>query len=111
MSAVDDDLWAAVAEPSRRRLLDALLARPGATASALTADVALTRQAIAKHLDVLESAGLVAAVRVGREVRYSVQAERMTEASQALRDAGARWGARLAAIKAVAEQLASEDQA
>jgi DNA-binding transcriptional ArsR family regulator len=52
-----DDLWAAVADPTRRRLLDALLARGEATATTLAGDVPVTRQAVAKHLSVLAPRG------------------------------------------------------
>src|SRR6185437_13182056 len=57
----DDALWAAVGDPTRRQLLDALLARGGASATALAADLPVTRQAVAKHLAVLDRAGLVRA--------------------------------------------------
>jgi DNA-binding transcriptional ArsR family regulator len=53
-----DELWAAVADPTRRRLLDALLAHGEATATTLAGDLPVTRQAVAKHLSVLERAGL-----------------------------------------------------
>jgi hypothetical protein len=54
-----DELWAAVADPTRRRLLDVLLARGEATATALAAELPVTRQGVAKHLAVLDRAGLV----------------------------------------------------
>jgi DNA-binding transcriptional ArsR family regulator len=55
----EGQLLAAVAEPSRRQLLDALLARGEATATTLAEDSPLTRQAVSKHLRVLDRAGLV----------------------------------------------------
>ena len=96
-------LWAAVGEPSRRALLDLLLARGEASASSLAADLPFTRQAVAKHLSVLDRAGLVEARRHGREVRYSVRAERLDAASQAIAKVAARWDRRLATIKQIAE--------
>ena len=54
-----DELWAAIADPTRRRLLDALLAHGEATATVLAGDVPVTRQAVAKHLAILDRAGLV----------------------------------------------------
>ena len=54
-----DELWAAVADPTRRRILDALLAHGEATATTLAAELPVTRQAIAKHLLVLERSGRV----------------------------------------------------
>ncbi len=105
MTTTGDELWAAIAEPSRRRLLDALLTTPGGTASSLAGELPLTRQAIAKHLLVLERTGLVTTTKVGRELRYTVDPDRVAEASALLRDAGSRWDRRLAAIKQLAESL------
>ena len=68
--AVDDDLWSAIGDPTRRRMVDLLLASGDATATSLSAQLPVSRQAIAKHLAVLEEVGLVEPVRVGREVRY-----------------------------------------
>ena len=109
MTTADDELWAAIAEPSRRRLLDALLLNPGSSASALARELPLTRQAIAKHLTVLEQSGLVTNTKVGREVQYNVDPERMHAASRILQDAGSSWDQRLSAIKQIAEAL--KDQA
>jgi ArsR family transcriptional regulator, cadmium/lead-responsive transcriptional repressor len=104
----DDELWAAVAEPTRRRLLDALLAHGEATATTLAGDLPVTRQAVAKHLSVLERAGLVDSRRVGREVRYAVRPERLDAASEWLARVAAEWDDRLGAIKRLAESSARE---
>jgi ArsR family transcriptional regulator, cadmium/lead-responsive transcriptional repressor len=98
-----DELWAAVADPTRRRLLDALLAHGEATATALAGDMPVTRQAVAKHLAVLERAGLVEGRRQGREVRYAVRAERLDAATRWLATVAEHWEARLMAIKRLAE--------
>jgi DNA-binding transcriptional ArsR family regulator len=103
-----DELWAAVADPTRRRLLDALLAHGEATATALAGDLPVTRQAVAKHLSVLERAGLVDSRRVGREVRYAVRPERLDAASEWLARVAAEWDDRLGAIKRLAESSARE---
>jgi DNA-binding transcriptional ArsR family regulator len=68
--AEDDALWAAVADPTRRRVLDALLEHGEATSTTLAEGLPVTRQAVAKHLTVLNRVGLVAGQRRGREVRY-----------------------------------------
>jgi ArsR family transcriptional regulator, cadmium/lead-responsive transcriptional repressor len=99
----DDELWAAVADPTRRRLLDVLLARGDATATTLAGELPVTRQAVAKHLAVLDRAGLVAGERRGREVRYAVRPDRLDAATQALARVAAAWDGRLAAIKRLAE--------
>jgi DNA-binding transcriptional ArsR family regulator len=102
----DDQLWAAVAEPGRRRLLDILVAHGDATPTMLAKELPFTRQAVSKHLVVLVEAGLVDARRQGREVRYTVRPDRLAAAAQALNAAASRWDRRLAAIKRLAEQTA-----
>lgn len=104
----EDELWAAVADPSRRRVLDLLVEKGEATATALAPHLPVTRQAVVKHLGVLERAGLVRSRRSGREVRYVVDAERLDAATRALARAADRWDARLAAIKRLAEAAARE---
>ncbi len=58
-TGTDDELWSAIADPSRRRVLDLLVQGGDATASALAQKVPFSRQAVIKHLVVLEHAGLV----------------------------------------------------
>jgi DNA-binding transcriptional ArsR family regulator len=99
----DDELWAAVADPTRRRLLDVLLARGEATATMLADELPITRQGIAKHLAVLDRSGLVEGRRHGREVRYAVRPERLDAATRSLADVAAQWDERLATIKGLAE--------
>jgi DNA-binding transcriptional ArsR family regulator len=62
-----DRVFKALADPSRRRLLDRLRAKNGQTLSELGAGFDMTRQAVAKHLALLEAANLVATVKRGRE--------------------------------------------
>jgi DNA-binding transcriptional ArsR family regulator len=99
----DDELWSAIADPSRRRVLDLLVRGGEATASTLAHDVPFTRQAVVKHLAVLEQAGLVARRREGREVLFRVDAGRLDEATRALAQVANDWGLRLVAIKRLAE--------
>jgi DNA-binding transcriptional ArsR family regulator len=103
-----DALWAAVGDPTRRRLLDALLALGEATATRLSGELPVTRQAVAKHLAVLDRVGLVAGRRAGREVRYMVRPDRLDEASRAMARAAAAWDQRLASIKDLAEAAQAE---
>ena len=67
-TAPDDMLWAAIADPSRRRVLDILVAHGATTPTVLAAALPFTRQAVSKHLVVLQQAGLVESrrKRVGR---------------------------------------------
>ena len=62
-----DDVFRALADASRRELLDRLFAQNGQTLNELCARLAMTRQAVSKHLAILEDANLVATVRRGRE--------------------------------------------
>jgi DNA-binding transcriptional ArsR family regulator len=109
-AAVDDDLWAAVGDPSRRRVLDLLVTQGSASSSGLAQHLPLTRQAVAKHLTVLDRVGLIEGRRRGREVRYVVQPDRLAEASRALSAAAQQWDRRLAAIKRIAEAIHREEQ-
>ena len=65
----------------------------------------MSRQAIAKHLAVLEAVGVVEPVRVGREVRYRVLGAQLNATARRLESIGAKWDRRLAAIKEIAETL------
>ena len=103
MSDEADRLWAAIADPTRQRLLDLILAAGEATATALARDLPITRQGIAKHLAVLERAGLVKATRSGREVHYTVRRDRLDQATRQMAHIVARWDQRLATIKRIAE--------
>ena len=100
----DDDLWEAMADPTRRKLLDLLVAGGHATATTLTADMPVSRQAISKHLSLLQRVGLIDAHRQGREVQYTVREQRLAEATGALSQVANRWDRRLRAIKQLAEQ-------
>ena len=102
--AIDDDLWSAVGDPTRRRMLDLLLTG-GGTATTLSARLPVTRQAIAKHLVVLDRAGLVHATQAGRERRYEVDEAQLSRAVAQLSQVGATWDARLQRIKSIAEAL------
>jgi ArsR family transcriptional regulator, cadmium/lead-responsive transcriptional repressor len=103
-----DRLWVALGDPMRLRLLDLLLERGEATASALATELPITRQGIAKHLLVLERADLVKARRTGRETRFTVCNERVAEARAQMMRVASRWDERLAAIKRIAEAAAHE---
>jgi ArsR family transcriptional regulator, cadmium/lead-responsive transcriptional repressor len=103
----DDQLWSAIADPSRRRILDILVVRGEATATRVAAELPLTRQAVAKHLTVLQRAGLVAGHREGREIRFAVRPQRLDEATKAMSGQAARWDRRLRTIKRLAEDAAA----
>ncbi|MEZ5411922.1 MAG: metalloregulator ArsR/SmtB family transcription factor [Acidimicrobiales bacterium] len=100
-----------MADPSRRRVLDLVVERGEASASWLAGQVPFTRQAVSKHLAVLEEAGLVARRKQGREVLYRVDAARLDQATRALAEVAERWDRRLAAIKRLAEAAHAATQA
>jgi DNA-binding transcriptional ArsR family regulator len=104
-TAEADELWSAVGDPTRRRVLDLLLERGEATATAVAGELPVTRQAVTKHLVVLDRAGLVEGRRRGREMRYAVRAERLDAAARSMAQVAAEWDARLSAIKRIAEDL------
>jgi DNA-binding transcriptional ArsR family regulator len=110
MIAIDDDLWSAVGEPTRRRMLDQLLVDGDGTATSLSDHLPVTRQAIAKHLEVLERAGLVHATAIGRERRYRVDDAQLSRAVAQLSTVGATWDARLRRIKKIAEAIEHAQQ-
>ena len=103
-----DELWAAVADPTRRRLLDVLLAHGEATATTLAGELPITRQAVAKHLAVLDRAGLVEGRRRGREVRYAVRPDQLDAATRWMARVAMEWDKRLTAIKRLAESTDRE---
>jgi predicted transcriptional regulator len=105
MIAVDDDLWSAIGDPTRRRLLDQLLVDGAGTATSLSEHVPVTRQAVSKHLDVLDRAGLVHATAIGREKRFQVDDAQLSRAVAQLSSVGATWDARLRRIKKIAEAI------
>jgi len=103
--AADDQLWSAIGDPTRRRMLDLLLNNSGGTATTLSDQLPVTRQAIAKHLDVLSRVGLVHGAQSGRERRYEVDQDRLARASEQLVSVGSTWDARLNRIKRIAEAI------
>jgi DNA-binding transcriptional ArsR family regulator len=102
---VDDDLWSAIGDPTRRRMLDLLLVEGGGTATSLGQQLPVTRQAVAKHLTVLDRVGLVRATPAGREKRYRVDDAQLERAVAQLSSVGAAWDARLQRIKRIAEAI------
>jgi DNA-binding transcriptional ArsR family regulator len=93
------DVFAALADPNRRRLLGYLAERETATATELAAELPVTRQAVAKHLTALRAAGLVEPSRQGRETRYRLTPAPLAEAMTWMAEVGAQWDDRLEALR------------
>ncbi|WP_307857031.1 ArsR/SmtB family transcription factor [Pseudarthrobacter albicanus] len=97
-------IFAALGDPARQRLLELLGIAGAATATTLAEPLGVTRQAVAKHLEVLKAAGLVESKRSGKQVLYSVRREPLDQTAAWLASAAKLWDTRLAAIKRAAEQ-------
>lgn len=91
----DGDPFAAVADPTRRHILE-LLARDGpSTATALSGQLDISRQAVAKHLQILAGAGVATSLRVGRETRFEARPEGLTALQNWIAAVEQRWTGRL----------------
>jgi DNA-binding transcriptional ArsR family regulator len=98
MAAGPGDVFGALADPNRRRMLDVLAERDTASVSELAAELPVTRQAVSKHLSTLEAAGLVEGERRGRETRYRLTPDPLAPAMAWMARVGAEWDERLAAL-------------
>jgi DNA-binding transcriptional ArsR family regulator len=99
----DDALWSAIGEPSRRRVLDLLVSNGDVSASWLAGQVPFSRQAVSKHLVVLQQVGLISRRKQGREVLYQIDTDRLDQATRTMAALAAQWDRRLTSIKRVAE--------
>ena len=95
----EPDVFSALADPTRRTVLEEIATRGSATATELAVPLGITRQAVAKHLGVLADAGLVDSRRAGRETRYTPTPAPMGEAISWMTEIGGRWDERLAALE------------
>jgi len=93
--SVLDDLFGALADPTRRDLLRRLVHDGPRTATELAVGLPLSRQAVVKHLQALAGAGLATTRRAGREVRYVATTEPLATAVAWLLESSARWDDRL----------------
>ncbi|MGB3306940.1 MAG: metalloregulator ArsR/SmtB family transcription factor [Thermomicrobiales bacterium] len=103
-----DEVFTALADPTRRLVLERLAEAGRGTATTLARELPISRQAVVKHLIALDRAQLVQAHRQGREVRYSVRAGRLTATAQGLEAIAASWDRTLLALKRVAEEPADD---
>jgi DNA-binding transcriptional ArsR family regulator len=111
MSAVLDDLdavFAALADPSRRAVLERLAQTGEGTATSLAEDLPISRQAIVKHLAQLNRAELVEGRKRGREMRYRVCTDRLSSAGRRIQAIAVDWDRTLAALKRIAEEEEEE---
>ena len=86
-----DQVFTALSDVTRRHLLELLADKGAASASALVHDSTISRQAIAKHLQALERAGLVSRVRHGKEVCFKVEPHQLAATGRWLQRLAERW--------------------
>jgi DNA-binding transcriptional ArsR family regulator len=98
-----DQVFAALADPTRRQLLELLGGRAAASATALAGQLPVSRQAVVKHLAVLHQSDLVTRHRDGREVVFTVRPERLVTTASWMTSLAATWQERLQLLKQVAE--------
>ena len=94
----DVDVFAAIASPVRRALLDALRSGPLAVHQ-LAEDFAISRPAVSQHLQVLRNAELVVEERVGRERHYRLQPQPLREVTEWVHRYEQFWSTRLTALR------------
>jgi DNA-binding transcriptional ArsR family regulator len=106
-----DLVFSALADPSRRFVLERLAAGGTASQTELAGELPVTRQAVAKHLATLREAGLVRARREGRETRYELDSAPLEAAAAWIERVDTEWGERLDALaRHVAAHSEREDR-
>jgi DNA-binding transcriptional ArsR family regulator len=100
-ASVSDQVFSALADPTRREVLRLVSERGPTSATTLERELPVSRQAVVKHLVVLTRAGLVAKSREGQEVHYSLVPEPLDEAAAWIAAIGARWDERLSRLRAL----------
>jgi len=101
------DVFAALGDPTRLALVATLSRGERRSLASLASNTRLTRQAVAKHLRVLQGAGLVRHSRDGRESRYALEAAPLDEARDYLASVSAHWDDALERLKAMVEDSSS----
>ena len=94
-----DAVLGALGDATRRSLLEAVAESGPLTPTELAGPAGISRQAVSKHLAVLEQAGLVEAERVGREARYVVVPGSLRPATAWMDRVGAAWDRRLSRLR------------
>lgn len=97
------NIFAALGDPTRLKLVAALCAGGVFSIAQLTANTAISRQGVTKHLQVLADAGVVRDVKLGRERLWQLQPEQIEEAKRTLEVIGKQWDVALGKLKTFAE--------
>lgn len=99
-----DSVFGALADPTRRRVIETLARGGTVTASGLAEQLPITRQAVAKHLSALRGADLVTSKRVGRETQYRLQPQPLDDAVSWMQMVSAEWDDRLEGLRRSVEK-------
>jgi DNA-binding transcriptional ArsR family regulator len=105
------EVFAALADPTRWRLLEELARRGRGTATTLASEMPVSRPAVIKHLAVLGRAGLVERQRLGREVMFAIRTEPLQETANWMARLASDWDGRLTALKRLAEERGAANAA
>jgi DNA-binding transcriptional ArsR family regulator len=100
-------IFAALGDETRLGLLVKLTNGEPQSISRLTSGTRLTRQAVTKHLHVLEGAGVIRASRIGRESRFALQPKAIMDAQTYLEHVSRQWDTALARLKALVEGVST----
>ena len=103
-----DGVFGALADPTRRQLLSTLLQQGPASATVLAGPLPISRQAVVKHLQVLELAQLARPARQGREVQWTAQPAPLVDAAEWLVAAGSAWERRLERLRSAVGRMQDE---
>jgi DNA-binding transcriptional ArsR family regulator len=103
-SATPADVFAALGDQTRLRLIARLSAGEPISIATLTSDTSVTRQAVTKHLHVLAQAGLARSSRIGRESVWKLDPKPIEEARDYLDSISAQWDSALARLKKLVEE-------
>jgi DNA-binding transcriptional ArsR family regulator len=105
-----DAVFDALADPTRRRVVETLARGGTVTASGLATQLPITRQAVAKHLSALQGAELVTSMRIGRETHYKLRPQPLDEAAHWIQMVSAEWDDRLEALRRSLEKRTSRSR-
>lgn len=102
-TSVSAEAFAAIADPARRSIIEQMTQRGSVTATEIAADLAMSRQAVAKHLGLLERAGLASSQKAGRETRFVPEPHALASVREWVESVERDWQKRLGNLKASLE--------
>jgi len=102
-------VFVALADPTRRMLIERLSAEGGKTSTELAKDLPITRQGVSKHLRILAEANLVSVRQEGRARYYTLQPQQLSEAITWVDRVRAQWERRLSALADYLNQSAEKE--